>query len=326
MKNQEEFKHVFSLTPEWQELFVQELGAKLVENKYLYMPDGTTYNPASLTLQIIPDVMSVILIDTIVTNPAKLTRMPTDDDLWIIYYDLSNKMNTHVINGIAHKIGMDSNLGFGIVDCNIKSSYIARMNESFYSLRLLIKKDFLKQLLNIKDRESTLTDLFDENKNSMFYYSYIDSQSKIVLSALKERKLDSASYEFFLTAACYRLLTYLVDRLNSKEFDRVSLVKNEDIETIIQSQEFLLSDLTKPFIGIRELAERSNMSLSKYKAIYKHVYGTTPAKFYRNERLNLAKELLSEGIYSVNDVAELLHYENPAYFRKMYETLLKIKK
>lgn len=104
------------------------------------MPDGTSYNPASLTLQIIPEIMSVILIDTRVTNPAKLTRMPTDDDLWIIYYDLSNKMNTHVIDGVAHKIGMDSNLGFGIVDCNTKSSYIARLNESFYSLRLLIKK------------------------------------------------------------------------------------------------------------------------------------------------------------------------------------------
>lgn len=97
--------------------------------------------------------------------------------------------------------------------------------------------------------------------------------------------MDSASYEFFLTAACYKLLTYLVDRLNSKEFDRVSLVKNEDIETIIQSQEYLLSDLTRPFMGIRELAEKSNMSLSKYKAIYKQCIWNYSCKILQKRKI-----------------------------------------
>ena len=157
-----EFKHIYSLTPEWQQKFVDEFGGIIVDN-YMSFPSEAACG-SSYFLEILPD-MSVDLIDLVLNRPIHFTRMPTDEDFWIVYYDLSESYSKHVVDDVNHRTGYKSKLNFAIVDNNISSSYTPNVGERFYSLRLFIRKSYMKTFFNdseffIKKRKTNTNTLF----------------------------------------------------------------------------------------------------------------------------------------------------------------------
>jgi len=81
-----------------------------------------------------------------------------------------------------------------------------------------------------------------------------------------------------------------------------------------------MESLLKPFPGIETLAEMASMSVSKYKRLFKKILKDSPNTFFVQEKLLLAKKLLSSGKYSsINQVCTTISYANPAYFALMYK-------
>ncbi|MCV9931570.1 AraC family transcriptional regulator [Flavobacterium sp. LS1R47] len=311
-----EFKHIYSLTPEWRQDFINYLGGTIVDEKMYFSEKWS--RGSSFFLEILPDV-SVIIIDTIVNRPILLTRMASDDDFWIVYYDLSDSFSKHIVEDVNHKIGYKSKLNFGIVDNKIGSSYLATVGERFYSLRLLIRKSYIKTFFTDAEFEKDFKDVFDDKKKKMFFYGHIDSRSKVILHSLKQNKIDDPNYEFILKGAAFTLLGYLIERLNSKMPSMVAHLE-KDIEAVMLSQQHLLSNLLVPFPGIELLANNANMSSTKYRTLYNTIFGVSPALYFKNEKLLLAKELLESGDFKfVSDVAYELGYNKTAYFSSIYK-------
>ncbi|MEA9414237.1 AraC family transcriptional regulator [Flavobacterium sp. PL02] len=311
-----EFKHIFSLTPEWRQKFVDELGCTVVD-KNMYFPEKIASGSSSF-LEIHPDI-SVIIIDLILNKPIRFTRMPTDDDFWIVYYDLSDSFSRHVLDDVNHKIGYKSKLNFAIVDNHIKSTYLGTVGERLYSLRLFIRKSYMKTFFKNAGLEKDYRDVFDDKKKKMFFYGHIDSRSKVIIHDLKQQTIDNPNYEFLLKGTAYNLLGYLIERLNS-EMPNAGTHLEKDIEAVMQSQQYLLSNLLIPFPGIEFLANIANMSSSKYRNLYTNIFDMSPALFFKREKLLLAKELLESGDFKyISDVAFELGYNKTTYFSSIYK-------
>lgn len=312
-----EFKHIYSLEPDWLQKFVDDLGCTIINNRIMHFPkdtaDGTAY-----FIKISSDV-SVFVFDMVLHKLMRLTREKTDEEFWIIYYDLSDSFSNHVVNDVKHSIGYDSKLGFGIVDNQIGSSYDAKVGARVYSLRLFIRKTAVKAFFKKEKIEKNYKKIFDTNKKNVFFYGHIDSRSKVVLYDLKQYNMDSYNYEFILKNVSYNLLTYFYERLRDDSYNMESLLE-KDVDAVMKCQEFLLSDLLKPFPGILMLAEIANMSASKFTNVYKNMYGKSPALFFKMERLELAKELLEKGSFkSVSELSHVLGYNRKAYFSFIYK-------
>lgn len=310
-----EFRHVYTLTPEWLQKFVDELGFVLVNEK-IYLPEELSEGIGCF-LEIFPDV-SVLIIDSVIKKDIKFIHLPSDDDFWIVYYDLSDSFMKHIVDNVNHKIGYKSKLSFAIVDNKISSSYISTVGKRFYTFRLFIRKSYLKSFFNNAEFQNDFKDVFDDKNKKMFFYGRIDSRSKIILHNLKQQSINSPNYELLLKGATCNLLGYLIERLSSNMPVSGNHLE-KDIEAVMLSQEHLLSNLLIPFPGVETLAGIANMSVTKYKNLYNTIFGTSPSLFFKNEKLLLAKDLLESGDFKlISDVAYELGYNKASYFSTIY--------
>ncbi len=70
---------------------------------------------------------------------------------------------------------------------------------------------------------------------------------------------------------------------------------------------------------LKELAEKSGYSVSRFCEIYKSIYSESPIQTVNKERINMAKKLLTSGQVSVSTTAELCGFSNIYYFSKYFK-------
>ena len=312
-----EFRHTASLTLKKQEDFIEGLGCAIIDNKLINFPKNKIKG-SGYFIELSSDV-SVLIVDLVLKEPMCLTRMPSEEDFWIVYYDMSDNLNKHFIDSIKHKTGYKSKLGFAIIDSRLQSSYVSSVGERVYSLRLYIRKTFIKNYFQSAVIEKDFKNIFDNKKREMFYYGHIDSRSKVELHNLKCHNMSDSNYEFLLKSTAFKLFGYFLERLKL-DISSKGLFLEKDLKAIMKTHEYLLSDLCAPFPGVRNLSQIANMSISKYRSLYENVFGMSALSFFKKEKLALAKKLLKSGEFkTISDVAFELGYQKTAHFSRLYK-------
>lgn len=72
-------------------------------------------------------------------------------------------------------------------------------------------------------------------------------------------------------------------------------------------------------ISVDELAYLSGRSLSSFKREFQAIYGESPARWIREQRLRKAHEMLQSTSLSVTDIAYSLGFENPTHFSRIFK-------
>jgi AraC-like DNA-binding protein len=72
-------------------------------------------------------------------------------------------------------------------------------------------------------------------------------------------------------------------------------------------------------ISIEEYAKKCNMSCCWFIRSFKNYTGTTPTQYITNIRINKAKTLLNTGSFTISEVANLVGYDNPLYFSRIFK-------
>lgn len=313
----------YSLTPEWQQQIVTGLGARLIDNKLLIVPPNIA-SGGSIFLEILPEV-SVHLLDMTFHIPVAITRVPKDHNYYMIYFDIGDEITTHILGDTVYKTGYNSKLGMSFMDSGIKGIILPPVGERTYSLRLLVDKTYYKSLA-ATNRPAEVNDLlFDESKNTLFFYSHIDSRSKVLLNKLKEdHHFTSASFELKLKHIALYLLNYLVER--TARFETIiNKLSQQDIDSILKTSQYMLDNLLSDFPGVPAMSSMAGMSGTKYKALFKKILKDTPNTFFSNEKLLLGQQLLQSGNFNtVNEVAYELGYSNAGYFAKLYKNKFEV--
>lgn len=311
------FSYNFTLGPEWQQQVVDYLGANLNQDKILSFPshiaDGST-----IFLEVLPG-LSVLLLDMTFKVPVAITRIATDQQFYMVYFDMGDEITTHLLYGTAHRTGYHSKLGMSFMDAGTKGVIMPPVGERSYNLRLLVDKSFLQHIFLSEGRQGISGALFDETKNTLFFYSHIDSRSKVLLNALKDNDFADPTFELKLKSTALFLLGYLVERALSIE-PVINRLADHDIDKIVDSGNYLLNNLLSDFPGQDFLAKRAEMSVSKYKILFRKIHKNTAQVFFSVEKLELAHTLLRSGNFgSITEVAYELSYTSPGYFSALFK-------
>jgi AraC family transcriptional regulator of arabinose operon len=72
-------------------------------------------------------------------------------------------------------------------------------------------------------------------------------------------------------------------------------------------------------ISIENYAKRCNMSCCWFIRTFRNYTGTTPAQYITNIRINKAKNLLNTGSFTITEVSNLVGYDNPLYFSRIFK-------
>lgn len=295
-------KHRFELTPDWQQQIVDGLGNKLIDDKYL-IHDGRAATGYSLFLEVMPG-LSVMLMDVVYHIDVAFTREASREPLYLMYFDLNEGFSTRIMEGDGQKVRYSSNLGMGFIDSDTQTTLIPSPGERYYSLRIFARKEVINSMVG---KEVTL-----------FFNEHLDSASRLILNELKDRPFDAPSYELLIKGVALRVLTNTLKRVRELETS-VYKMSITDAAGVLQTVEYLTSDLLMDFPGLETLAEMAGMSVSKYKNLFSKMMKNSPQKFFTKEKLSLAYKLLQNGTFdSIKNVAQELGYSKPGHFASVY--------
>lgn len=102
-------------------------------------------------------------------------------------------------------------------------------------------------------------------------------------------------------------------------------LSSEDMEAMLKIHALLLANYLQEFPSIQTLAKHAYMSESKFKKLFKKIFGAGPFEFYQKNRMQKAKELLMEGRYTISQIGNMLGYQNlsnfSCSFKKEFEVL-----
>ena len=88
-------------------------------------------------------------------------------------------------------------------------------------------------------------------------------------------------------------------------------------QSFIELRNEVFASLSKDWT-ISELAKKINLSQSRFYVLYKEIFGIGPKSDLCCARIELAKNLLRRGIYSVEQVGEMSGYKNNFNFIRMF--------
>ena len=110
------------------------------------------------------------------------------------------------------------------------------------------------------------------------------------------------------------LLRFLLDLL-ACQAQRKDLGPSPEIQQI---QLFIDQQIYEQ-IQLSELAEKANLSLSRFKMRFKKEVGVPPAQYIARNKIEKSQQLLASGRYSVTDVAMKLGFSSSQYFATVFK-------
>ena len=306
------------LDTSWRQDFIDQLGARLVNPRQLLFPSHIALG-GSYFMEVMPGLM-VLIVDLTFQADIEFTKIGSKEAFCIAYYDLSDEISIHQVNDTEHKVGYHSKLGMAIVDAAVKSTYTPPVLERMYSFRLIISKALLKEYYQGDVSEHMTEKAFDKKKNNIFFYTHIDSRTRLALLRLKDSSYDDPSFELSLKGAALQAFGYLIQRMNDSGPVVLARLSEAEVSQVMQTQDYLMGQLLEAFPGIDTLADMAGMSVSRYNKVFKKLFKISPNTFYLNEKLLLGRAFLKSGRFStISEVAYELGYGKPGYFAKVYK-------
>lgn len=137
---------------------------------------------------------------------------------------------------------------------------------------------------------------------------------KIYLSMIQELKLTKPHYEEVLVHYL-ELLFVMISRLQEKK------PKNKTV-FLIDEMDLAVSHFHSHYnhsISIEKYAKSRGMSVSWFIRNFKDYAGQTPTQYLLSLRISNAQSLLESTSYQVAEIAEIVGYDNPLYFSRLFK-------
>ncbi len=186
-------------------------------------------------------------------------------------------------------------------------------------VRIILKESFLKR--NLKNR--VLEKYFYNNENlNLIDFSPTTLHSQMLLNDILTCNLQGELYYLYTQAKALELLSLKLIKLSKNEKNEIFL-DDYDKDAIYKAKEILINNLSNP-PSIVTLAKMVHLNEFKLKKGFKQVFNTSPYKLLNQYKMNLAKKLLKENIYNINEIAQIVGYKYPNNFTNAFFKEFKI--
>lgn len=101
---------------------------------------------------------------------------------------------------------------------------------------------------------------------------------------------------------------------------RNALRKDDEALSMVDMSKNIMNDFIEEDIRMPEIADRLNISYTKFRRLFKQYTGQSPAQYFINLRIHRAKELLRGTNASIKEISIILHFESAEYFTTMFRS------
>ena len=123
----------------------------------------------------------------------------------------------------------------------------------------------------------------------------------------------NTSFHMQCKSILYNILSMMQNEYNSKYIARSTA------NLIAPAIEYIKKNYTNENISVPELSLMCDISEDYFRKIFKSTFGVTPRKYINEMKISYAKELVSSGIYTITEAAELSGYTDMSYFSREFK-------
>jgi AraC-like DNA-binding protein len=96
-------------------------------------------------------------------------------------------------------------------------------------------------------------------------------------------------------------------------------VLNGDYQAMIHIHDLIIAKLNQPMQSVDSLAKSVNMSSTKFRELFKKMYGHSIYHYHLVARLQLAQEFLVANDYTVSQIAYKVGFSHPPAFIHIFK-------
>jgi AraC-like DNA-binding protein len=198
---------------------------------------------------------------------------------------------------------------------NIETFYPSKTK--FNSIFIGIDSDILGKILGLNIDNEIFRNIIDSEQSILFEELISPKIQEVALEIIQSDIPDSLS-NFFFKIKAEELICLTLNELFKRENSTMHALNEIDVQKIYKVRDAVLNEINVPPV-IKDLAEQIGMSESKFKRLFKQIFGDSFFSYYQKFRMKEATRLLKEKKMSVSEVGYNMGFTNLSHFAKVFE-------
>lgn len=302
--------HSFGTDLSWAGSLAEKLGGKFENNFIVLKNSGHTDIRYALDCG---EGITVYYVDAEYDKNLRFIHRNPDNDFIGLYYNLTEGEGADLNTGHNYKVGLWK-YNFSVIDGALNTEYTVKRGTKTFLLAIFIDKKTLEALAEqnniILPENRGLKNIMHKN---ILEFGRISASAQNIINDLRKFKAGGAIFDLALKGTIQMLLSDFFIKISRNEIFLQSINEN-DLSSIISSQIFLAEKAEAPFPSIKIMAEKANMSESKFQVLFKKVTGLTPNSFFLENKIYRSKELLEKKQFTVAEISDKFNFSNHSYF------------
>ncbi|SEO62705.1 AraC-type DNA-binding protein [Flavobacterium sp. CF108] len=308
-------EHFYSADLSWVENFAKQYDGK-VEGNFIIVPEdiqsGTRY------FLDCGEGIIAYYINVEYKKNLHLIQKNSSNDFVGFYYNLTDGEATVSVHNSMYNVSRWQ-YNLSIIDGTLESDYNVTKGSKTFALCIFIKKSSIREYA-IKNRLKlpNIDEIINPEKNTIIRFDRMSNESFHILDDLRKKKVGGPIFDLNLVGTVHMLIANYLKKLAAKRII-IQTVNQPDLTSIIATQMYLIENIEDHFPSIKLLAEKANMSESKFKTLFNKITGSTPNMFFIENKLLRAKELLETKQFSISQISDQLNFTNNSYFASKFK-------
>lgn len=152
-------------------------------------------------------------------------------------------------------------------------------------------------------------------KDKRVFYCGSDPEYKNLFSVMiKELQMCKSGYSEMLEMYLRQIFIWL-----QRHFEQTIITDTSQIAEEIDKAIVYFSEHYNEAINVDAYAKQNHVSTNWFIRNFKMYTGTTPKQFILQKRINNAETLLQNKQYNIKEIAQIIGYDNPLYFSRIFQ-------
>lgn len=198
---------------------------------------------------------------------------------------------------------------------NIETFYPGRTK--FNSIFIGIDSDKLAKTLGMNTDNEILRNIITSEQSILFEELLSPKIQQVAMEIIQADVPDSLT-DFFFKIKAEELICLTLKELFKRESPTTHALNQIDVQKIYKVRDIILNNIAAPPV-IKHLASEVGMSESKFKRLFKQIFGDSLFSYYQKFRMKEASRLLKENKMTVSEVGFKMGFSNLSHFAKAFE-------
>ena len=313
--------------PDYETLFpamAQKMGTKLKDG-WLFIPPPLAHGYIRYIK--LPNGLQVMIMNATAVVTWDFQKRKSNDETYTLRFDdvvVPEKLE--LVNADDRFEQKPGNFAAAYLTSSLYDwRFIAYPGTKIKGVNILIPKKELGQMLGIEVMEKIMP-AYIALQTKSYTIEPLNSYYRELMEEIMNEDPDTPFPELHVMNRVQLLVERFFSSIRSRmEISDVgSNLKSSDIQTIIEVEQYMLEDFSRKPPSINDLSRKAAMSATKFKNLFKAVYGTPVYEYYQQKRMQQAADLLSRGL-SLKEAGLKVGYNNisnfSAAFKKQYNVL-----